>query len=133
MKNFFKPTIFKIALTFFIPFYFGVVGQVVVDANSQISIVNKASVTFLPYVILIFGTMYLWTSSELIFAEMALLTTSQKFLYIFLEVLLPIIINYLIACVIVYLIKFIWPHNKKKIKNSPPAKPTVDHEAAYRL
>ena len=102
MKDFFKPTVAKIIIMLVLPFYFGIIATVYLDLDFSVVVEQAVSVTFIPYIILVFGTMYLWSSSENFFDNLAVLNTSQTIWYFFLEIILPLIINYLLACLLIH-------------------------------
>jgi len=115
MKEFLKPTLAKLILIVLIPFYFGVIGDFALGADGVSTIiVSQVRVVFLPYVVLIFSAMVLWISSGGVLADYSFLSTGQKILYLFTEAILPLLINYLLACLIVYIYRIFKGRTRKE-------------------
>ncbi|MFA6098183.1 MAG: hypothetical protein WCV50_01920 [Patescibacteria group bacterium] len=114
MKEFFRPTKLKLILTFLLPFYLGIIYEISQTGSGTEAVATpNFTVSLLPYILLIFGAVALWANKEGFFDKLSLITTGQAVWYFCLEVILPLIVNYLLAC----LIAFIY----YKIKNHHPA------------
>lgn len=98
MQHFLRPTKAKITIALVVPLYIGVVGQVVdgvTHANVHLS--------FVPYIFLLVGTLYLMVIDETFFSQIPTFSVGEQILYFCTEVLLPLLINYVLACLVVYL------------------------------
>jgi len=117
MKEFFKPTILKIALMLLLPLYLAVELEVVQVGESAFNLIASP----FPFVVLIFAVLAYWGSapSDAFGAEWSIATVGQKFLGIALEVILPLVISYLIVCLILYSIRKLKP--KKEEQKTEPA------------
>lgn len=109
MKEFFKPTIPKIVLMLLLPLYLAVELEVVQAGESAFNLIASP----FPFVVLIFAVLAYWGSvpSGAFGAEWSMATVSQKILGIALEVILPLVISYLISCLILYSVKKLKPKN----------------------
>jgi len=117
MKEFFKPTIPKIVLMLLLPLYLAVELEVVQAGESAFNLIASP----FPFVVLIFAVLAYWGSapSGTFGAEWSMGTAGQKILGIALEVLLPLAISYLFACLILYSVKKLKPQkDNNKTKDS---------------
>jgi len=120
MKEFFKPTKAKIILMLLIPFYLAIeIGAAKAGAASSISLTYNLIFFSLPYVVMIFigisllanvpldSTSWFWPQFSL----------GQKIWIFFLELIIPLLINYVLACLIVYLYRRIKERERRKAES----------------
>lgn len=114
MKDFFKFTKVKLLLTLLLPFYFAIAVQTIFGPNATVASKYFIDIKWIPFVLLIFGTMYIWSATDRYFFDFSLLSGSQKIFFVLSETLLPLIINYILVCLLVYLYNYL----KKKRKSA---------------
>ncbi len=90
-----------------LPFYLAVELEVVQAGESAFNVIASP----FPFVVLIFAVLAYWGSapSGAFGAEWSMGTIGQKILGIALEVILPLVISYLISCLILYSVKKLKP------------------------
>lgn len=103
MKDFLRPTKLKVILAFLFPFYLGIVARVA--DPTTLALQNHLKVSWAPFVVLIFGGLALWATADQFFAPLQNVSPGQTVGYVFLEIILPLIINYLIVCAIIYFVQ----------------------------
>jgi len=103
LKEFFKPTKWKLILTFFIPFY------LTYTLNYQMAMIGQESVwwqwTFapIPLVVCYFSSIYMSLSGFI--GQQPGFVVQDKILMFVTNYILPILINYIIVCLLIYLYK----------------------------
>lgn len=116
MKEFFKPTIPKIVLMLLLPLYLAVELEVVQAGEAAFNFIASP----FPFVVLIFAVLAYWGSapSGTFGAQWSMGTADQKILGVVLEIILPLVISYLISCLIFYSVKKLKPQ-KNENKTEP--------------
>ncbi len=101
MKRFFKPTRAKIILTLLLPVYIGIeigVEKTLLDAPTTYDL----SLLPLPYIVALFMIAGLWIIPiEDTSFNWPLFSTGQKITSFLFELIIPLIVSYVIACIVV--------------------------------
>lgn len=112
MKQFFKPTWAKIILMLLVPIYFGYV----IEFGSPSATGSTLDIVFqgwrfspLPYIALFFGAISVILGEERFFAGISQFNPGETVWYFCLEIVLPLVINYLLACVLVFVYRKAFP------------------------
>lgn len=117
MIDFFRPTKAKILLTLLLPLYVGYV----VEVTASDTVVRSWSFSPFPFAALIFGAIAVWVNSENFFSGLGQFSFFQLVWYFFLEIVLPLALDYVIACALVYLYRRV---RARYAKPEPPKAPT---------
>lgn len=131
MKEFLRPSWAKIIIMLLLPLYIGYVVEVI-DVQVGTSIVQVVQegwrVTILPYLALMFGAIAVLVGNENYFDNLARFGFTESIGYFFLETILPLVINYLIAAALVALVKKLFPQltAKRVTKKSPPPEEAME-------
>ncbi len=99
VKEFLKPTKWKIILTFIIPFYIAYIKQYAMVIEGP-GVWWAFTFGFIPLIILIPGTIYSYFFRGIYQTP---LTRSEEAIQALLMIMTTLIINYLIACLIIFL------------------------------
>ncbi len=118
MKEFFRFTKGKILLTLLVPFYFGIVTEISNNEGMR-EAVTRLNVVMVPFIVLLLWAIFYWASGPEVAYQFADLSVFQMILYFILEIIVPLLLNYIIACIIVYLYHKI-RSKKKQSKTGAP-------------
>ncbi|MFZ6036334.1 MAG: hypothetical protein ACOYUK_04275 [Patescibacteria group bacterium] len=127
MKDFFRLTWPKIIVALILPLYIGyVVQQVPAGEAGAIGPVFEDGwrISPLPFAVLLFGAIAVVLGSENFFSGFSDFTWYQSVGYFILEIVVPLGINYLVACGLVYLYRRIYARFKPN--QSSPAEEGMD-------
>lgn len=100
MKEFFRPSWAKVIVALFFPFYFGVEGVV---SSGQIGYHTVFS--WMPFSIFVIATIALWANTDTISGQLAQATGGEKIMGLVTEVVLPLAVDYVLACAVVWVYK----------------------------
>ncbi|MCH7492168.1 hypothetical protein IID19_01070 [Patescibacteria group bacterium] len=123
MKDIFRPTKAKIIVTLLLPLYIGMVIEVASISSGGLA-AGEWKLIFLPFAFLFFGGLAVFIVNENFFSALSNYSFGESVWYFFLEIILPLIINYVIACLLVHYSKKLWRQYKKTSVDLPP----VDEE-----
>jgi len=119
MKDIFKPTKAKIIVALLMPLYIGWVIEVANISSNGLAI-GEWKLVFLPFVFLFFGGLTVLLVNEDFFSALSNYSFGELVWYFFLEIILPLMINYVLACLVVYYSKKLWRQYKKTSVHLPP-------------
>lgn len=119
MKEIFKPTKAKIIVTLLLPLYIGMVVEVVNVTSSGIAS-GEWRLILVPFAFLFFGGLAVFVTNENFFSALSNYSLGESVWYFFLEIILPLMINYVVACLLVHYSKKLWRQYKKTSTELPP-------------
>ena len=100
MKDFFRPTWTKIIVALFFPFYFGV--EAVITSGQA---TYHPVFSWMPFSIFIIATLALWANTDTITSQLAQASGGEKLVSFVTELVLPLCVDYVLACLTVWLCK----------------------------
>ncbi len=129
MKAFFKPTWAKVIIMLLLPLYLGYVVELSRtggDGSTLVVTFQGWRISPLPYLALFFGALSVFLGDEGFFAALNQFSLGQNLWYFCLEIIVPLMINYLLACFFVWLYHRAFPKRKSASTQPPPAEPPTE-------